>query len=248
MTVIFGLSYAILSIVELNISAARLRTTFTVLVVFLTALSFIGTLSAIFLHMRLGGLVRLMGVDHENSFPTWYSAVALAAAAALLAAITATLRARKQTRDLFAWATLAFIFALLSLDEIAGIHEGVGKELKKVIRLGGWFRFSGVVPSLALATLVGAIMLPFLSRLASRRRNQFLAAGLLFVGGAVGMEMIGGKLFSAAGDQLTLAYAVCFHIEEFLEMIAIVIFNAALIEHLAELLGPDGLRLRFTNN
>ena len=233
---------------ELDISASRLRTTLTALVVVLVALSFAGTLSSLFLHLRFAGLVRIFDVNQENSLPTWYSAVALAASAALLVSIAATLRARKQTRDLFAWATLAFIFTLLSLDEIAGIHEGVGKELKKLIHLGGWFRFAGVVPSAALATLVGATMIPFLSRLAPRRRNQFLAAGIIFVGGAIGMEMVGGKLFSAAGDKITLAYAVCYHIEEFLEMFGIVLFNAALIEHLAELLGPDGLRLRFKND
>lgn len=233
---------------ELDIPAARLRTTLTALVVVLVALSFAGTLSSMLLNMRFGGLVRLIDVNKEDSLPTWYSAAALAAAAALLTAIALTLRARKQTRDLLAWATLAVIFAFLSLDETAGIHEGVGKELKKFIRLGGWFRFAGVVPSLALATVVGATLLPFLTRLAARRRNQFLVAGFLFVLGAVGMEMVGGKLFSASGDTWTLAYAACYHFEEFLEMFAIVLFNAALVEHLAELLGRDGLRLRFTDD
>ena len=171
----------------------------------------------------------------------------LVATFALLAAVALTLRAREQTRDLFAWVLLAIIFAFLSLDETASIHEGIGKALKKYIRLGGWFRFAGVVPSFALAAAVGATLLPFLARLPSRRRNQFLVAGFLFVLGAVGLEMVGAKLFSAAGDRLTLAYAVCYHIEEFLEMFAIVLFNAALVEHLAELLGAEGLRLRFTN-
>lgn len=233
---------------DIEIPAARLRRALTILVVVLTALSFVGTLGDRFLHLRLSGFVDIFDVDAETSIPNWYSAVALAVSAALLAATAAASRARKQTRDLPAWTALTLIFTFLSLDEIAGIHERVGRRLHYLLHLDGFFRFAWVVPALVLVALVGATFLPFLSRLPARRRRQFVAAGLIFVGGAVGMEMIGAKVYTAAGENLTLAFVVCYHLEEFMEMLGIVLFNAALIEHLAELLGAGGLRLRFVKD
>ncbi len=230
-----------------DISAARLRQALTILVVTLTTLSFAGALSSFFLHMRFGGLVRVFDVNAEDSIPNWYSAVALAVSAALLAAIAATLRARKQPRDLASWTALAGLFILLSLDEIAGLHEGIGGHIHGISR-EGWFHHVWVVPALVMLPIVGGTFIPFLSRMAARRRNQIVLAGLIFVGGAVVMESVGGKIFAAAGKQLTLNYIISFHIEEFMEMFGIVLFNAALIEELAELLGPDGLRLRFTKD
>lgn len=230
------------------VPAARLRRALLILIFSLAALSFAGQMSSLFLHQRLGGLVRIFDVDAEASLPNWYSSLALAVAAALLGAIAASPRARGDARDRTAWTALAVIFAALSLDEIAGIHEGVGKQVKQVLHLGGWFHYAWVLPALVLLPLVGATFLPFLSRLAPRRRRQFIVAGSVFVGGCVGMEIIGGRLASAEGGTLTFAYAVCFHLEESLEMLGIVLFNAALIEHLAEQLGSDGLTLRFTKD
>lgn len=230
---------------DIDIPAARLRSALTIVVLVLTALSFAGALGAEVLNLRLGGFIDVFNVNDEPSIPTWYASAALAVSAALLAAIAATLRARREARDLPAWTALSVIFTLLSLDEIAGIHERVGRLLHDILRLDGFFRFAWVLPALALLPLVGGTFLPFLSRLAPRRRRQFVAAGLVFVGGTVGMEMIGAKVYSAAGDKLTLGFAVCCHAEEFLEMLGIVLFNAALIEQLAELLGDGGLRLRF---
>ena len=60
--------------------------------------------------------------------------------------------------------------------------------------------------------------------------------------------MTGTALYSATEKMITPAYAVCFHIEELLEMLGIALFNSALIEHLAGLLGPEGLKIRFRND
>lgn len=231
---------------EITLPAARLRRALTILILALTALSFIGALDALFPRLLALGPRRTIDVNFEASIPTWYSAIALAVSAALSGCVAATLRARKETRDRLAWAALAFIFALFSLDEVAGFHEIVNDGLNRLHRFSGYFRFAWVLPALALVIIVGSTFIPFLFRLERRRRLQFIAAGLVYAGGVVGMEMIGGKVYSAANDQFTLGYAVCVHVEEFLEMFGIALFNFALIEHLAGLLGPEGLRLRFT--
>lgn len=234
---------------EIKVSGARLRRSLAILVLVLTALSFAGALNELYFHARLGGLVRIFNVDAEASIPSWYSSLALAVSAALLGAVAATLADRGEREDLLAWTSLAALFALLSVDEAVGVHETVGKHLRNALHLKGVFFFGWVVPALIAVPLTGACYYRFLSRLPATRRNQFLLAGLIFVGGALGLELVGGKLFPAVeGEPLTLAYHLCAHLEESMEMIGIVLFNAALVEHLAGLLGPGGLRLRFTDD
>lgn len=231
------------------VPAARLRRALTILVVVFIALSYGGAVLKHSYHSRVGDLlVRIFNVGDETSIPNWYSSVALAGSAALLACVAATLRARKETKDLTAWAALSAIFALLSLDEIVGMHELFSEHLHEYLHTSGAFRFAWAFPALVLVLFVGATYLPMLSRLTLRRRVQFIVAGLIYVGGAVGMEMVGSKVFSAAGDKITPMYIVCNHLEEFMEMFGIVLFNAALIEHLASLLGNGGLNLRFADD
>lgn len=234
---------------EIGISAARLRRGLIILVIVFIGLSLAGALNELYVHARLGGLVRMLDADAERSVPAWYSSLALALSAALLAAIYATLRKRGESADLLAWGSLAALFAFLSLDEAVGVHETVGKHLRHAFDLKGALYFGWVVPALVAVPLIAAAYLRFLARLPARRRNQFIAAGIVFVGGALGLELIGGGLYPVVeGAPLTPAYVLCSHLEELLEMLGIIFFNAALVEHLAELLGPGGLRLRFTRD
>ncbi|MDP3542429.1 MAG: hypothetical protein Q8T11_08185 [Elusimicrobiota bacterium] len=231
----------------ITLSAATFRRSFLVVIVCLTGLSLAGRLGQGLLPWRAADLLlRAFDVSAEQSVSTWYSAAGLALAAALLGLVAAAHRAKRETRDLAAWVALAVIFALLSCDEVAGLHEVVSEHLHAALGTSGFLRFAWVLPAGVFLLVLGATLLPFLARLAPRRRRQFVVAGLIYVGGAVGREMIGAKLFSEAGDQRTLAYFLCGHGEEFLEMLGIVLFNSALIEHLAETLGADDARLRFT--
>ena len=241
---------------ELTIRAADVRRTLYAAIVAMTAASAVGAAIELCGGPGLGSLGRILSVDAESSIPNWYSALALAVAAGLLAVIATEAR-RRRDRDALAWVSLCAIFALLSLDEIAAVHETAGARLGELVHAGGWFTFAWVIPALVLVPAVGATFLPFLSRLATRRRRQFVTAGAIFVTGALVMEMIGGKALSRfpkttfySPDQMMIspAYAVCFHIEEFCEMMGIAMFIAALVEHLAELPGSSGLTVRVRND
>ena len=68
-----------------------------------------------------------------------------------------------------------------------------------------------------------------------------IAAGAIFVGGAIGVEMLGGHWFVTQGrDNVT--YVALQTLEETMEMMGIVVFIYALAEYLDEHLD---LRLRF---
>lgn len=241
---------------ELIIRASKLRRNLVSLISAASALSFALAMIELLGRVRLGTAGRLFSVDAETSLPTWYATLSIASAAALLALIASVSR-RRGERDSLSWAALSAIFVVISVDEITMVHEMVSQRLGELVPFTGWLRFAWVVPALLVLPAVGAAALPFLSRLPKRRRLQFVSAGAIYVCGALGMEMVGAKvsesmksaaLYSATGQMITPAYAACFHLEEFMEMLGIALFNCALVEHLAGLLGSDGLRLRFRDD
>src|SRR5690606_22798982 len=79
-------------------------------------------------HDYLLGLVPLFDVSSDSSIPTWYASATLFACALLLGAVAAHERGRGHP-FVAHWAGLALIFALLSVDEVARIHETIGDTL-----------------------------------------------------------------------------------------------------------------------
>jgi hypothetical protein len=135
----------------------------------------------------------------------------------------------------------------LSLDAIA-FHELTGVLMKKVLTAKGVLRFSWIAWGMVLVAILGLAYLKFIIALPPRRRRQFLVAGGLFVFAAVMMEMVGGKLMDYHRTRDAIPYLVESHIEELLEMLAIALFNGALVEHLGALTGGAGLTVQFSSH
>lgn len=225
-----------------TLDAARYRRWFLPLAFLFAALSWWGSLGHHFGHSRLADLVwRLFDLDQELAYPNWFSSLDMALSAVLLA-LLALAPSEKVNARAYGW--LAVIFAFLSSDEVVGTHEIVGEHLHALAHTSGALRFAWVIPVGALVAAVGACYVPFLLRLPRRRAAQYVVAGLIYVGGAIGMELVGGKVYAAAGEVVTKRYVVCYHIEEILEMTGIILFNGALIEQLAESLSA-GAVLKF---
>jgi hypothetical protein len=218
----------------------------TIVLVSVSAAAYVAQLSFLGPN-RLARLIRMVDVDEEQSIPTWFSSVGLTLASLLIMLIVHSLRKRRETKFLLRWIILAAGFIILSMDEAVGIHERIGTPTKKLIGSGsGFLEHQWIIPAGILVLAAAAYFLRFLFALEPRRRRQFIMAGAIYVFGALVMESIGGKAASVhGGSHETVAYALCTHIEEACEMIGVVLFNAALIDHLAEL-NPNGLKLAFT--
>lgn len=177
---------------------------------------------------------QLFDVDEEDSFPTWYSSAAL-----LLTAVTLWVNARRQhtlgSPLRWHWSGLAAGFLLLSIDEIAGIHETMNSLID-----GSW-----AVPGAVLAALIGGLYLMFLVRLDRKTAIQFVIGGAIFVGGAVGVELYTEPYLE--NDQLnTLAYNLWTAVEEGMEMSGVLIFLGALLRSMKgdAATQPLGIELR----
>lgn len=212
-------------------SASKVRKTLTLLVIVLVALNFV----SIFLNQVLGhdfvyGLVPLFDLDKESNIPTYFSSILLLMTAGLLFVISA---AKKTIKDIYAghWRYLSYIFLYLSMDEAASIHELFIEPLRKTFGFSGIFYYSWVIIGIASVIILTVIYLRFILGLPWATRYNIILASCVYVGGAIGFELLGGYFSSHFGND-NFTYAMIATIEETLEMTGVIIFINALIGYI----------------
>ena len=198
----------------------------------LTLASIAGSFSTYFLgHGQVLGLVRAFDLDREENIPTWYAASTLLVCSILLATIAQAKKTQGAPHALY-WSVLALMFLCLSLDEATEIHDNWSGLLPSEFDLKGFLYFSWVILGAALALIVFLFYLRFLAALPPRTRYLFLIAGIVYVGGAIGMETVGASVFVHSGREHTLLFAMMTTLEEFLEMLGILVFIYALLSYM----------------
>jgi hypothetical protein len=137
---------------------------------------------------------------------------------------------------------LAAIFVFLAFDEAWSIHERLILPTRRALGTSGVFTFAWIIPY-GIATLV--ILTPyvgFLRRLPRRTALELAAAGVTYLAGVIGIEMLGGRHADLYGER-NAGYAVIVMLEETLELVGLVIFIHALLIHLRDMVGE--LRIGF---
>lgn len=175
----------------------------------------------------LSSKIWLLDVDVEKSVMTWISVLALFMAAFLLFQVGNDATARGSAFR-WHWYLLGAIFVVLSLDDFASFHEKVSEILGERVGGSGLTYFAWALPAgvLSLAGLLAFV--PFLRSLPPAIAGMFIASAGLFLGGAVGMEMIGGMIAEADGVT-SLRYRIATNVEEGLEIIGVLLFLYALL-------------------
>lgn len=179
------------------------------------------------------GFVRLFYVDAERNVPTFYSVLALLLASGLLALVGVVLR---QRNDAFwrHWIFLAILFAGLATDEFIGFHEMPIERLRRLLDAHGLLYFTWVIPGAAFVALVAVVCARWLMALPGETRRRYLAAGGVFVFGAIGVEMLSGLVAEYRGED-TGVYAAVVTLEEACEMLGVWLFVDATLRLLQKL-------------
>jgi hypothetical protein len=133
---------------------------------------------------------------------------------------------------------LAAIFLYLSVDEAASFHENLGfTGLTATLKSLGDFHgllSSWVMVGAIFVLIVAVAYLRFLAALPVRTHFLFIIAGALYVGGALGVEILGYRYVFFFGEpNVNFTYFMFVAIEEGLEMLGVVVFLYALLSHLA---------------
>jgi hypothetical protein len=205
-------------------------------VAFLLVLASIGGQFAkyVYGHSHLKGLVPLFYIDKEENIPTYFSLLLLLFAALLLAVIT-LLNGKQRTPHVSKWAILSFGFLFMAYDEAFQVHERLVTPVRTLLGDSnlGVFYYAWVIPGIALVLVLALFFLRFLLHLPAITRLRFMMAATLYIGGAIGFELIEGRYAELHGER-NFTYSMIVTIEESLEMGGLIVFIWALLKYFAD--------------
>ncbi|HSL77806.1 MAG TPA: hypothetical protein VK867_12745, partial [Candidatus Limnocylindrales bacterium] len=136
------------------------------------------------------------------------------------------------------WAALTAIFALLSLEEIIGIHSEVTQRLRDVVSITEGFGYALALTAIALIGLAVVALLfgRFYLHLPARWRMWFTIGAIVYLIGVFASDAVGDYLITASGAP-TLGYVIVQTVEESFEMIGVLIFIVMLLEYIRTFVG-----------
>lgn len=132
--------------------------------------------------------IRLLDVTEEHNLPTWWSSVKLFTIGVVLALLIPRLLAAR--RALIAVGFAALMFAFLSLDEFAEIHEYLGRRTRfDALPVSGLWPIVFGALALACAAVLAVVGRPIWAR--DRVAAYCMVGGLLvFAASAAGLDLI----------------------------------------------------------
>lgn len=181
--------------------------------------------------MHLLGLIQQFDLGQGHNIPDWYQSSMLLLCALLLGAI-ALFKQRADDSFVIRWWLLALLFFGLSVDQAAQAHAVPAPLLQTALAASGLNNFTWEIPVAVGALLLALAYLRFLAALPRQTRLLFIAAGVMYLGGALGLAMAGEWDLTQNG-QPDLTLALLSTVEEFLEMCGVVIFIYALTSYLS---------------
>ncbi len=158
-------------------------------------------------------IFQLVDLDEENNIPTWFSGYLLLNNALVMYIFSKM----ESNKNHFYWMLLSLGFLILSLDEVAGIHESIHTAIDF-----NWAYAGGI-----LVVALGLLYIPFLLSLNRRLAVLFIVSGLIYVSGVIGVE-----LFSKDMDEDSMAYGFATAVEEGLEMLGALFFLAIALDEM----------------
>ena len=196
------------------------------------------------------GIVPMFDLAEEMNIPTLFSTLLLVATAVLLHQIHVANKSLPHAASRH-WAVLSFIFLYLAIDEFTELHEKLSRPMQKLTGiLPGSFEYWGwVIPYAVLVVIAAAYFLPFFLKLPRRFQLFFAASAAMYIGGAMGCEVLEGLYLTVTHKNPGTAsadvpFVILVALEELLEMSGAALFFCSLLEYLEGISGEHVFRLK----
>lgn len=173
-------------------------------------------------------IVKLFSMDIEYSIPSIFASLLLLSIAVLCVKIWAN----KKTKPSWHWLGLALVFFYVALDEFFALHENLIEPTQNALGIeGGFLFFAWFIPVLAILSVLVIVFAKFFFKLPKTTKNLLIMAAVLFISGAVGVEMISGAYWEAHDFQNDMTYRLLNALEEGLENTGSITAIFALLRH-----------------
>lgn len=192
----------------------------------------------------------IIDVDGEANMPTWLASFLLLATGVVALAISQHDTLIQRT----GWRGIAIIMTLMSLDEVACLHNVPSRRLSEVVGTAdGYLTNAWVLPAGVVLLILAFIYLPFFLRLPRWLKRGLIGASAAYLVGAVGLEIVGSKLEYDAGGlhydgsvYYSLRFELCAVAEEVFEFVGVLAALHVLIQHASNI--EAKLSLRFVGD
>lgn len=206
------------------------------LAILLLVVAHAGVLVALYFERpTLKGLVPLFDLERELNIPSFFSTLLLLMAAGVTTVIY-VLERRERTARYLMWAVLATGFLFMAFDEAFSVHDRhwgpFARSLFSGVKFSGYFAFAWVAIGIPLVAFLGLLFTPFLRSLSPLLRGRLIIAAVVFLTGAIVVEMISAYWSDTVGSGV--GYKLIAGVEETLEMAGLVLFIRAAMHHLAD--------------
>lgn len=146
---------------------------------------------------------QLFELNIEANVPTWFSAAQLAFAA-LLAWSCGALHKSRGLPGVGPWRLVAASLLFVSADEVAQFHEQISFQVRETLDTDGFLRFAWVIPYGAAIVVLVVLLFRWWQSLPSTTRRLILMCAVMFIVGALGLELIEGAYESWVGKDFGL--------------------------------------------
>ncbi|MGB5454606.1 MAG: hypothetical protein WBO16_06860 [Gammaproteobacteria bacterium] len=210
----------------------------------------LGIMAVLFVLNVLSFLPMFWGREHpfgplnfnaERSLATLFSTVLLFSCSFF--ALIIGLCEKRERLVRIQWLGIAVAFVLMGFDESAMIHERIGELLHNQLDTTSFLYFAWVIPYSLLVIVFAAAYLPFVIKLPGDIRKLLILSAVLYVGGAVGMELPGAARYEEHG--MDVVFYMLASIEELLEMTGAIAFIYTFLSYIDRYI--PNFRLSFTS-
>jgi len=217
---------------DINLNPKDVFTRLLSLIFLLFIANSAGIISKFYLgHGRLYGLIDLFSFDMEKNIPTFFSYLILVLCSFILLIIS--LKHKAMQSGYLYWLGLAILFFFLAIDEIASLHEQITIPVRQALDTKGIFYFAWIIPYSIFLIAFILLYSKFLLSLPKNIMSLFFLSGIIYVTGAVGFELLGGKQYELYGAN-NIQFAIYYTCEELLEMLGISLFIYALLTYVRQ--------------
>ncbi len=242
--------------IKFVVTARRVTILLGIIVLIISILALVGLVFRFYLAEPLGvdlgnradpgslhSLLFLFNADDEFSIANWYATIALMFVAMLLTAVGLIKRSNMLAYRWY-WIGLGIIFVVLSVGDAAVLNDRLVRPSQNLFHPTGFFYFGWVIPALFLVFVFVLLYLRFFLDLPPRIRRLFFIAAALYVGGALGLEMVASNYSQNLGQE-TFIFSLMSLVEETMEMVGVLTLIYAVLSYIESPALRDDSRLRW---